>query len=58
MRELYRWFNGDPEQCIRAYAQAEERGEVRRKSNVNNTSALDYANNLFNDGKRKGWIEE
>lgn len=58
MRELYRRFNGDPDLCIQAYARAEEEGEVVRKSNVHNVSALDYANNLFHDGKRKGWIED
>jgi hypothetical protein len=57
MRELYREHGGDEAQIIRAYAVAEERGEVTRESDSFGLSALDYAARLFADGNKKGWIQ-
>lgn len=57
MRELYRKHNGDEDQCVADYAAAERRGEVHRRSNMYGLNADEYAYRLFQDGIRKGWIE-
>ena len=56
MRRLYREHRGHAEKTIRAFAEAERRGEVRRASNVYNLDALSYARLLFADGRRRGWL--
>lgn len=58
MRQIYRLHHGDMEQCVTDYAAAERRGEVARNSNEHGLNAAEYARALFNDGVRKGWIEE
>ena len=56
MRALWRRFGPDPEQTIRAYAEAELRGEVQRKSDVHHMPAAEYASRLYADGIKKGWL--
>jgi hypothetical protein len=57
MRELHARFHGNKEQCVRAYVEAERRGEVVRRSNTYHMSAETYASGLFNEGvQRKRWI--
>jgi len=58
MREPYREHGGDEARTVRAYADAEERGEVRGESDSSGLSALDYATRLFADGQKKGWIRQ
>ena len=58
MRELFRRFGGDRTRVVEAYAEAERRGEVKRKSDSHDTSADEYASRLFADGVRKGWIQD
>jgi hypothetical protein len=48
----------DEARVIQAYAEAEERGEVPRESDLHSLTAHDYAARLFADGIRKGWIHE
>ena len=57
MRRFYREHGGDAEETIRAFADAERRGEVRRASNAYNIDALTYARLLFADGLRRGWLK-
>jgi hypothetical protein len=56
MRIIYNAFHGNREVCVWGFAEAERVGEVRRRSNVRNLSAEDYAERLFDDGVRKGWL--
>jgi len=56
MRELVRRFGADPERVVREYAAAEDRGEVRRGSNLRGTPSDSYARALYADGLRKGWF--
>ena len=56
MRELYKRYRGDRGQIIAAYAAAEERGEVVRKRNLRSLPPETYAERLFEDGMRKGWM--
>jgi hypothetical protein len=56
MRRLDREHRGNEEQMVRAYADAERRGDVSRASNINNVDALTYARLLLADGIRKGWL--
>jgi len=58
MRELFRLHREVSSFVIQAYSEAEQRGEVVRKSNVNGLTSSDYAAKLFADGIRKGWINE
>jgi hypothetical protein len=46
----------DQDTVCREYAQAEQRGEVERKKNPHNISPEQYAQMLWRDGIRKGWI--
>jgi hypothetical protein len=57
MRELYRQCAGDEEKTITAYASAEERGEVNRRSNDYALNPEEYARRLLADGLRKGWLK-
>jgi len=56
MRELVERFGMDEERVIREYAEAEKRGEVKRKSNSHNFTAEQYARALWNDAVKKGWL--
>ena len=58
MRELFKLHRGDEPRVIQAYAQAEQRGEVPRKSDLRGLTSHDYAARLFADGISKGWIHE
>ncbi len=42
---------------IEAYANAESRGIIDRKSNLYDLSPKEYARRLLTDGKDKGWLE-
>lgn len=50
------WEHRDEDAVIQAYANAERRGEVSRRSNVNGTSPEEYARRLWYDGVAKGWL--
>jgi hypothetical protein len=56
MRELFRRHRGDEEAMIRAYADAESRGEVERASNARDLLPEEYARRLLEDARKKGWI--
>jgi len=56
MRRLVRRFGQDRERVINAYAEAERRGEVRRKRNKYGLSPEGYAAALWADGVTKGWF--
>lgn len=58
MRELFRRFGGDRTQVVRAYADAERRGEVERVRDSNDLRAEDYASRLFADGIQKRWLQQ
>jgi hypothetical protein len=61
MRQLYDRFRNYPnckERCVKAYVQADERGEVHRASNQHGIRIEIYASGLYNEGvRRKGWIK-
>jgi hypothetical protein len=57
MRRFYREQRGNPDQTIRAFADAERHGDVRRASNYYNIDVLTYARILFADGLRRGWLK-
>lgn len=56
MRRLFVQFGGDREAVVRAYAEAETRGEVRRSSNRRGMSAVEYARRMWIDGTKNGWL--
>jgi len=56
MRELCTQLGGDQEAVIAAYAAAEQRGEVPRRSNIHGFTAEKYALRLWQDGVSKGWL--
>src|SRR3954467_1358174 len=56
MRELCSRYAGDAEQIIRAYAEAEKRGDVVRRRDAHVLTAEQYAKALWSDGVRKGWL--
>jgi hypothetical protein len=56
MREAFNKYNGEKEKIINAYAWLEEKGYAPRKNNSYNFSALYYAEALYNDGIKKGWL--
>ena len=58
MKHLYRTHRGDRTKIIAAFTEAEERGEILRKSGRDKTSPRQYASDLFSDGMRKGWLRE
>ena len=58
MRRLYCQYGGDKTAVVRAYAQAERGGEVSRKRNEHGLTPEEYAEWLFRDGERKGWVQE
>ncbi|MDQ6771320.1 MAG: hypothetical protein M3Z54_15225 [Gemmatimonadota bacterium] len=57
MRELYQGCAGDFDKTIAAYAAAERRGEVHRRSNDYALNPEEYARRLLADGVRKGWLK-
>jgi hypothetical protein len=58
MRQLFQLHGeSDLEGILRQYAQAEVRGEVKRKKKGILTTA-EYAALLYKDGIKKGWIRE
>ena len=56
MRELYHQHHGDKEAVIEAYAEAEKAGEVSRQRNASGYGTKQYAQALWNDGEKKGWL--
>ena len=56
MRELFNRYGDNPDILIRKYAEAERRGEVIRKNNINNMPSEEYAKWLLADARKKGWI--
>jgi len=56
MKELFTRLRGDEKATVSAYAQAELKGEIERKSNSHNWDSITYAKALMRDGKRKGWL--
>jgi hypothetical protein len=56
MREAFNKYNGEKEKTIKAYAWLEEKGHAPRKNNSHNFSAIYYAEALYNDGIKKGWL--
>jgi len=57
MKSLFARNRGDEIATARAYAKAEEVGEIVRKSNSHNRGSITYAKALIRDGKRKGWLK-
>jgi hypothetical protein len=58
MKGLYRKFGDNKDLLIKLYAEAEQRGLVPRKSNTHAWTPSQYANALYRDGKRWGWISQ
>ncbi len=58
MRQLYSSLHRKKEAVVAAYARAETEGKVVRKQNTRQISSRDFAERLFADGVRKGWISE
>ncbi len=56
MRHLVKQYGRDKEKICRAYAAAERNGEVVRKRNSMNRTSEVYADLLWRDGERKGWL--
>ena len=56
MRRLQVRLRGVKNSIVAAYASAEARGEVFRTKNKRGMSREDYAEKLYADGIRKGWI--
>ena len=56
MRGLYRRVGGDHERVVAAYAAAERSGDVQRASNVRQMTPEEYAERLYQDGVKKGWL--
>ena len=58
MRELFHHFGDNKEKLLRGYTWLEGQGSVERKSNSHSLNALYYAERLYNDGKKKGWLKD
>jgi hypothetical protein len=58
MRDIWRRVGPDEDRAVRAYADAERRGEAPRKSNRSGKSAEDYARALLKDARRHGWLAD
>ena len=56
MRLLVSQRGREEETVSRAYAAAEQRGEVARRRNRYGLTPLEYARALYRDGLRKGWF--
>jgi hypothetical protein len=57
MREVFRKYNGDRDKAIMAYAWLEENSYAPRKNNTHNFGSMYYAEALYNDGVKKGWLK-
>ncbi len=57
LRALYRRYAGNTERIVRAYAQAELRGEVPRAKGAARLAPDAYARALLAEGLRKGWLQ-
>ena len=57
MREVFGKYNGDKNKVIRAYAWLEENSYAPRKNNTHNFGSMYYAEALYNDGVKKGWLK-
>ncbi len=57
MREVFGKYNGDKNKAIRAYAWLEENSYAPRKNNTHNFGSMYYAEALYNDGVKKGWLK-
>jgi hypothetical protein len=57
MRELFHHFGDNKEKLVRGYAWLEGHGSVERKSNSHSFDAVHYAEALYNDGEKKGWLK-
>lgn len=57
MREVFNKYSGNKEKTIKAYAWMDEKGYAPRKNNTHNFSSLYYAEALYNDGIKKGWLK-
>ena len=57
MLRLYRQHRGNAELAVEAYAAAERRGQVHRRSNTHDVTAEAYARALYRDGIKKGWLK-
>jgi hypothetical protein len=57
MRRLYHAHRGNDDQVVRAYASAELKGEVPRRSNSHGLDAETYARALLADSRRQGWAD-
>ncbi len=58
MRELYHHFGDDKAKLVRGYAWLEEQRRVERRSNAHSLDAGHYAEALYADGKKKGWLKD
>ena len=58
MRELYHQFSGDKELVVKAYSEAELAGEVNRLRKSSGYGTLQYAQALWSDGVKKGWLAQ
>jgi hypothetical protein len=56
MRQLLQRHGWNPEVIIREYAAAEQRGLVTRSRNEHGLTAIQYAEALWRDGEKKGWL--
>lgn len=56
MRTLYSQLRSSDSNIVAAYAKAEQKGTVARRSNARHLSPEQYAQALLLDGLRKGWI--
>lgn len=58
MRELFRLYQGDKAMVVKAYAEAEQAGEVNRLRNASGYGTEQYARALWADGEKKGWLPQ
>ena len=56
MRQLKAHYRDAKNLIIAAYVSAEAEGEVTRARNTRRTTPESYADKLYSDGMRKGWI--
>lgn len=58
MRKLFNKYNGNKQKIITAYIWLEENTYISRKNNRHRFSSKYYAETLYNDGIKKGWIKK
>ena len=56
MRNLDRRLGSDHDRIVLVYAAAERAGDVRRASHVRKMEPEKYAERLYQDGIKKGWL--